>query len=101
MSAYSVKQEEMNPTAIPSAPVYSDKGGSSSGGDKKGEEGSEQAGDHCANGSHLDTIKSRMGNVISHEEATIPLAWQALNTGLVDALIYSKSQIWTGFQTGA
>lgn len=45
-------------------------------------------------------IGKRASDTISHEDATIPLAWQALLTGLVDALIYSRSQIWTGFQTG-
>lgn len=41
-----------------------------------------------------------MTQVVSHEEASYPLAWQAFLTGMVDALIYSRSQIWTGFQTG-
>ncbi|MCO5565447.1 hypothetical protein L7F22_019120 [Adiantum nelumboides] len=48
----------------------------------------------------LEKIKIRATDTISHEDSTIPLAWQALLTGLVDALIYSRSQIWTGFQTG-
>ena len=41
-----------------------------------------------------------MSQVVSHEEASYPLAWQAFLTGMVDALIYSRSQVWTGFQTG-
>jgi len=45
-------------------------------------------------------LRDRMSETVTHEEATIPLAWQALLTGLVDALLYGKSTIWTGFQTG-
>ncbi|PWN45308.1 hypothetical protein IE81DRAFT_364318 [Ceraceosorus guamensis] len=37
---------------------------------------------------------------ISHDAASVPLAWMALLTGMVDALVYSRSQVWTGFQTG-
>ncbi|PWN32206.1 uncharacterized protein FA14DRAFT_150510 [Meira miltonrushii] len=48
----------------------------------------------------FQSIRQRATDSISHEDSTIPLAWQALLTGLVDALIYSRSQIWTGFQTG-
>lgn len=48
----------------------------------------------------FETVQNRATDSISHEDSTIPLAWQALLTGLVDALIYSRSQIWTGFQTG-
>lgn len=48
----------------------------------------------------FQSIQTRATDSISHEDSTIPLAWQALLTGLVDALIYSRSQIWTGFQTG-
>ena len=48
----------------------------------------------------FEVIRTRATDLISHEDSTIPLAWQALLTGLVDALIYSRSQIWTGFQTG-
>lgn len=46
------------------------------------------------------TMRDRCAETISHDEATIPLAWQALLTGLVDGLIYGRSMIWTGFQTG-
>lgn len=48
----------------------------------------------------LNTLRERWSETITHEEASIPLAWQALLTGLVDALIYGRSAIWTGFQTG-
>lgn len=48
----------------------------------------------------LAAWRKHLGEGITHEEATIPLAWQALLTGLIDALIYSRSAIWTGFQTG-
>ncbi|CEH17262.1 hypothetical protein PANT_22c00308 [Ceraceosorus bombacis] len=40
------------------------------------------------------------GQAISHDAASVPLAWMALLTGMVDALVYSRSQVWTGFQTG-
>lgn len=46
------------------------------------------------------TFQERCSETISHEESTYPLAWQALLTGMVDALIYARSAIWTGFQTG-
>lgn len=45
-------------------------------------------------------FKARCQETLTHDEATYPLAWQALLTGMVDALIYSRSAIWTGFQTG-
>jgi hypothetical protein len=48
----------------------------------------------------MTRLKERWSETITHEESTIPLAWQALLTGLVDALLYGKSTIWTGFQTG-
>jgi hypothetical protein len=48
----------------------------------------------------LTKVQERCLEQITHQESSIPLAWQALLTGLVDALIYGKSTIWTGFQTG-
>lgn len=48
----------------------------------------------------MSTLRERWSETVTHEEASIPLAWQALLTGLVDALIYGRSSIWTGFQTG-
>ena len=53
----------------------------------------------AAVGSRLTRMR-RLQQDVSHDEASVPLAWQALLTGMVDALIYSRSQVWTGFQTG-
>jgi hypothetical protein len=50
--------------------------------------------------SAFDWLRQRFSETINHEDATIPLAWQALLTGLVDALLYTRGLIWTGFQTG-
>jgi hypothetical protein len=46
------------------------------------------------------SLRHKCSETINHEDATIPLAWQALLTGLVDALLYTRGTIWTGFQTG-
>ncbi|PWN91156.1 hypothetical protein FA10DRAFT_265035 [Acaromyces ingoldii] len=88
---------DTNPTAIPAAPVYAGKESNEGKAPEAGEAGDEG---RRSRSKIKDAFQSRLAHVVSHEEATIPLAWQALNTGLVDALIYSKSQIWTGFQTG-
>jgi len=48
----------------------------------------------------IGKLRLRFGETINHEDATIPLAWQALLTGLIDALLYTRGTIWTGFQTG-
>jgi uncharacterized membrane protein YoaK (UPF0700 family) len=45
-------------------------------------------------------LKERASETISPEDATVPFAWQALLTGLIDGLLYSRSMVWTGFQTG-
>ncbi|PWN49354.1 inosine monophosphate dehydrogenase [Violaceomyces palustris] len=37
---------------------------------------------------------------IEQGDATVPLAWQAFLTGMVDMMLYSRSQVWLGFQTG-
>lgn len=96
-SAHSSKMGDTNPTAIPAAPIYAGKENNEGTAPEAGEAG---GGGKRSRNKIVDTFRSRLAQVVSHEEATIPLAWQALNTGLVDALIYSKSQIWTGFQTG-
>lgn len=51
--------------------------------------------------SALGALRKRCSETIHHEDATIPLAWQAMLTGLIDALLYTRGTIWTGFQTGA
>ncbi len=43
---------------------------------------------------------SYLNDEIDHTAANVPLAWQAFLTGLVDMLLYSRSQVWLGFQTG-
>lgn len=48
----------------------------------------------------VNLIRERCSETISHDQATIPLAWQAMLTGLVDALLYTRFTVWTGFQTG-
>lgn len=57
-------------------------------------------GEHADGEGWLSRIQRKSSDKVSHEDATIPLAWQALLTGLVDALLYARSTIWTGFQTG-
>ena len=37
---------------------------------------------------------------VEHQNCLIPLAWQSFLTGLLDLLLYSRSQVWVGFQTG-
>lgn len=44
--------------------------------------------------------KSYLNDEIDHTAANVPLAWQAFLTGMVDMLLYSRSQVWLGFQTG-
>ncbi len=44
--------------------------------------------------------KSYLNDEIEHTEAYVPLAWQAFLTGMVDMLLYSRSAVWLGFQTG-
>ncbi|KAN0066528.1 hypothetical protein ACQY0O_000622 [Thecaphora frezii] len=43
---------------------------------------------------------SYMDDAIDQAEATVPLAWQAFLTGMVDMLLYSRTSVWLGFQTG-
>ncbi len=43
---------------------------------------------------------SYLNDEIDHTAANVPLAWQAFLTGMVDMLLYSRSQVWLGFQTG-
>ena len=44
--------------------------------------------------------KSYLNDEIDHASAALPLAWQAFLTGMVDMLLYSRSAVWLGFQTG-
>lgn len=44
--------------------------------------------------------KSYLNDEIDHAAANVPLAWQAFLTGMVDMLLYSRSSVWLGFQTG-
>ncbi|SAM81406.1 uncharacterized protein UBRO_02959 [Ustilago bromivora] len=44
--------------------------------------------------------KSYLNDEIDHGAANVPLAWQAFLTGMVDMLLYSRSQVWLAFQTG-
>ena len=44
--------------------------------------------------------KSYLNDEIDHGAANVPLAWQAFLTGMVDMLLYSRSSVWLGFQTG-
>uniref|UniRef100_V5EX03 Uncharacterized protein n=1 Tax=Kalmanozyma brasiliensis (strain GHG001) TaxID=1365824 RepID=V5EX03_KALBG len=44
--------------------------------------------------------KSYLNDEIDHGAANVPLAWQAFLTGMIDMLLYSRSQVWLGFQTG-
>ncbi|SPC67318.1 related to 2-Nitropropane dioxygenase [Ustilago sp. UG-2017b] len=44
--------------------------------------------------------KSYLNDEIDHGVANVPLAWQAFLTGMVDMLLYSRSQVWLAFQTG-
>ena len=37
---------------------------------------------------------------VEHQNCLVPLAWQSFLTGLLDLLLYSRSQVWVGFQTG-
>lgn len=41
-----------------------------------------------------------LNETLEHDASTVPLAWMALLTGLVDGAVYSRAEIWTGFQTG-
>ncbi len=44
--------------------------------------------------------KSYLNDEIDHGAANVPLAWQAFLTGMIDMLLYSRSSVWLGFQTG-
>ncbi|KAJ9477900.1 NMO domain-containing protein [Pseudozyma hubeiensis] len=44
--------------------------------------------------------KSYLNDEIDHGAANVPLAWQAFLTGMIDMLLYSRSAVWLGFQTG-
>lgn len=44
--------------------------------------------------------KSYLNDEIDHGAANVPLAWQAFLTGMIDMLLYSRSQVWLAFQTG-
>ncbi|CDS01871.1 hypothetical protein [Sporisorium scitamineum] len=44
--------------------------------------------------------KSYLNDEIDHGAANVPLAWQAFLAGMVDMLLYSRSSVWLGFQTG-
>lgn len=48
----------------------------------------------------LGMASSYLNDTIEHGDATVPLAWQAFLTGIIDMLLYSRSQVWLGFQTG-
>lgn len=48
----------------------------------------------------LDTAQAFLNDEIEHSAASIPLLWQVFITGLVDMLLYSRSTVWLGFQTG-
>ncbi|EOR04877.1 hypothetical protein J056_000229 [Wallemia ichthyophaga EXF-994] len=45
-------------------------------------------------------FSSILNEHVEHHNAAIPLAWQSFITGLVDLILYSRSQVWVGFQTG-
>ncbi|CAO1621957.1 unnamed protein product [Sympodiomycopsis kandeliae] len=46
------------------------------------------------------SVTSMLFDDILAENATIPLAWLSLLTGLVDGIVYAHFQVWVGFQTG-
>lgn len=48
----------------------------------------------------LGVAQTFLNDEIEHSAASIPLMWQVLLTGLVDILLYSRSTVWLGFQTG-
>ncbi|PWY98629.1 inosine monophosphate dehydrogenase [Testicularia cyperi] len=48
----------------------------------------------------LGKARSFFHDEIEHSAAAVPLAWQVLLTGMVDMLLYSRSVVWLGFQTG-
>lgn len=43
---------------------------------------------------------ARLGDQIGTDDAIVPLAWQALLTGLVDSTMYASTSVWVGFITG-
>lgn len=56
-------------------------------------------------GEHEQTSSSQswtstLHDTITAENATLPLAWMSLLTGLVDGAVYAHFQVWVGFQTG-
>lgn len=44
--------------------------------------------------------RSYLNDEIEHSAANVPLAWQAFLTGMIDMLLYSRTSVWLGFQTG-
>ena len=46
------------------------------------------------------SFKAYLGETVSHEEALVPMAWQSFLTGAIDALLYAKAGVWSGYQTG-
>lgn len=48
----------------------------------------------------ISRTPSMLHDLITAENATIPLAWMSLLTGLVDGAVYAHFQVWVGFQTG-
>lgn len=56
--------------------------------------------DETPQSSSASAMTSMLSENIVAENATIPLAWLSLLTGLVDGIVYAHFQVWVGFQTG-
>ncbi|EIM21138.1 hypothetical protein WALSEDRAFT_54722 [Wallemia mellicola CBS 633.66] len=46
------------------------------------------------------SLSDFLNEEVEHNNSTIPLAWQSFLTGFIDLILYSRSQVWVGFQTG-
>lgn len=91
---------EVHPGRVESQPTYGHDSSNDDTNEVKDQDFEANSTSSTSRRSWLQRASAHLHEEIAHDDATIPLTWMALLTGLVDGLIYSRTSVWVGFQTG-